>query len=411
MEPWIPTFSLILATALLSGGGGAWLVWRWQHERYQRMTHELQTCQQERASLHTQLATTEAFYQQWQQQWQTQLEQQLKTLTLEQLQQTHEQLQRQHQHLETERQGQFKQQFSHLVAPLQTMLNEYDAKLQRLSQHTLERVSLLDAHVHQLAHAKEQLVGVLGSTKGVGHWGEVQLLRILEAAGLQEHLHYAYQTELPAVPQEPSTHKQRPDVILKLPEDRFIIIDAKAVYTSQRVGGMESPTPETTERTESTGQDSKALVASFRKAIKELAGKHYSQHRRNTPQFVILFVPQEHLLTEALKESPTLWEEAWQQQILLASPLTLLPSLRMVWSIWQHHHFERNMHEIHKLGSTIYEKLKLLVTRLEKVNKSTEELRRHVDDVFTTLQGKQGVLHYSEQLANHAGVEPIRAIS
>jgi DNA recombination protein RmuC len=283
------------------------------------------------------------------------------------------------------------------------MLQEYQQHLKNMNKDHFDSVAVLKSQVELLHQSNHQLVSVLKTNKGAGDWGELQLLRILEFAGLQQGVHYDFQAA--------QTDRSRPDVVVKLPQNRFIIIDAKATQFSTEIkeGTTNNITPaelafnETnveTEATPATTLKDEALIKSIKTAVKDLASKvkNYTGYASQSPEFVVLFLPKESLLSQAMATDPFLWEQAWNQNVVISSPLTLIPLLRMVCMGWHQENITANVGEVQKLGRQVHDKLVLLAERLERVIKTHAKLEGDIDDLKTTFDGKQGLVSVVNKL-------------
>jgi DNA recombination protein RmuC len=290
------------------------------------------------------------------------------------------------------------------VAPLKQLLSDYQTKLAELDKTHLSRFQTLDQHVLALTHAKEQLVSVLKTNRGAGHWGEMQLLRLLEAAGLKEGIHYDYQKQ--------DTAQGRPDVKIHFAERGFIYIDAKTlglstdIHTSVTGAVLTHPTdddialatPAVVLPEMDFAQQCKKQLESLQKAIKDLKGKEYTKDLSATGNFVVLFVPLESMLSMALHEHPTLWEDAYRSNVLLASPLTLLALLRMIHLGWQKASLAENVEEIRKAGEVLHNRLYLYTERMLKVDSQLDKLNDSFTEAKKSFHGGQGIVSQLNKL-------------
>jgi DNA recombination protein RmuC len=388
--------------------------WQTQLEALQPQLTSLQQQQQqlaiEKASLLTekegllqQLTAQQTLWETQQTEWKTLWDAQLKNHLTEVLTQANQSLKRAATEEEEARLVGFKQ----LTAPLQKMLEEYEQKITTMNTGYGNSVAVLKNQIELLQQSQHQLVSVLKTNKGAGDWGELQLIRILEFAGLQQGIHYEFQAT--------QMDRSRPDIVVKLPQQRFIVIDAKAtqISTDIREGSNTPVTPtvldefnpptETVTPAEGTNTaplKDEALVKSIKTAVKDLASKlkQYTGYNNRSPEFMILFLPKESLLSQALSYDATLWETAWNQNIVISSPNTLIPLLRMVCMGWHQENLSANVAEVQRLGKTIHEKLCLLTERLEKVQNAHTSLGRAIDELEKPYKGKGGLVSVVNKL-------------
>jgi DNA recombination protein RmuC len=363
----------------------------------------------EKAGLAQQLAALKAQWEQQQTEWKTLWEAQLKNHLTETLTQANKTLKLSAEQEEQQRLQGFKQ----LTAPIQTMLQEYEQKITSLNKGYTDNVAVLRSEVERLRSSSDQLASVMKTNKGAGDWGELQLLQILEFAGLQKNIHYSFQ----AVQED----KSRTDVKILLPQNRFIVIDAKATQisttirdgtarlplASATVNEAEIDTPIEVLEAETSTNDAE-LVKSIKTAVKDLASKmkSYNGYGNNTPEFMVLFLPKESLLSQAMATDPLLWGDAWRNNVVISSPLTLIPLLRMVNIGWHQENIAANTNEIQKLGKELHEKLVSLAIGLDGIMNTYGTLGNKIDDLKTKFKGKQGLVNTVkklEKLQAHSG--------
>ncbi|MCS6267350.1 MAG: DNA recombination protein RmuC [Vampirovibrio sp.] len=374
--------------------------WEQLQQTHQNLAIEKASLLAEKTGLVQQLAALKGQWEQQQTDWKTLWEAQLKNHLTDTLAQASKTLKLSAEQEEQQRLQGFKQ----LTAPIQTMLQEYQQHLKNMNKDHFDSVAVLKSQVELLHQSNHQLVSVLKTNKGAGDWGELQLLRILEFAGLQQGVHYDFQSA--------QTDRSRPDVVVKLPQNRFIIIDAKATQfsteiregTTNSITSIEIAAPNETEGTTETSPTpslkDEALIKSIKTAVKDLASKvkNYTGYASQSPEFVVLFLPKESLLSQAMATDPLLWEQAWNQNVVISSPLTLIPLLRMVCMGWHQENITANVGEVQKLGRQVHDKLVLLAERLERVIKTHAKLEGDIDDLKTTFDGKQGLVSVVNKL-------------
>jgi DNA recombination protein RmuC len=191
--------------------------------------------------------------------------------------------------------------------------------------------------------------------KSRGRWGEQQLKNVLETCGLTENCDF--QTEVSV---EGEDGRLRPDVVIRIPGGRTLIIDAKVSLNAYQdaFGAVD-------EAERHIGLA--AHAASMRAHVNALGNKAYQTQFGNSPDYVIMFVPGEHFLSAALEHDPTLWDFAFDKKVLLATPTNLIAIARSVASVWQQEALARNARDIALLGKELYDRLAKVGEDLRKV--------------------------------------------
>lgn len=238
------------------------------------------------------------------------------------------------------------------VAPLHDTLRRYEQRVAELERDRVdayaelrEQVRSMSAVSGELRTETKQLVSALRAPQVRGRWGEHQLRRIVEAAGLLEHCDFAEQATA-------ATDEQvvRPDLVVRLHGGRSVVVDAKAPFEGY-LSAMEARD----ERARTTSLDSHARH--LRAHVDALSAKAYWSAFAQTPEFVVLFVPADPFLDAALQRDPTLLEHAFARNIVLATPATLVALLRTVAYSWRQEALARNAVAVHTLARELYARL------------------------------------------------------
>lgn len=257
-------------------------------------------------------------------------------------------------------------QLKTLLQPVNDTIKLYDRKISQIEQQRTEAYGELKGLMDSMRVGQETVQkeaaklanSLRAAPKARGRWGEQQLRNVLESCGLSEHADF--QTEVSV---EGADGRLRPDVIIRIPGGRSLVIDAKVSLNAYQDA---FDAEDEVERAACMGRH----VAAMRTHVDALGRKEYQAQFEDAPDYVIMFVPGEHFLAAALDSEPGLWDYAHKKRVLLATPTNLIAIARTVAAVWRQEKMADDARRIGQLGKEIYERLAVAAAGLRKMGRS-----------------------------------------
>jgi DNA recombination protein RmuC len=296
-----------------------------------------------------------------------------------------------------------------LLKPLQTKLTEFKEQVNNSYGNEARERFALKSEIERLANLNLRMSdetrsltqALKGDSKVQGNWGELVLESILESSGLRKGEEYVVQDSHT----QSDGSRLQPDVVIKLPEGRSLVVDSKVSITAYARHAETSDT-------EIAERELAAHIQSLRQHIQGLSGKNYSSlYGVGSVDFVLMFVPIEPAFLLALKTAPNLYQEALAKNIVLVCPSTLMATLRTVAHLWRQDHQNRNALEIAKQCGSLYDKFVGFVDDLEKLGQRLDQAQTSYHDAFNKLKTGKGNLIRSAEKVRELGVKPSKNLS
>lgn len=270
-----------------------------------------------------------------------------------------------------------------LLEPIKQNLATYDAKLNEIEKQRAASFSTLAEKIDSvstmgttLRDETRNLVNALRTPMVRGRWGELQLRRVAEMAGMLENCDFITQETL-----DSENGNLRPDMTVRLATGRTIIVDSKVSLDAYL-------NAQNTDNDEARLTYLKQHVQQIRTHAKQLSGKSYWEQFEQSPDFVVLFLPGEVFYSAALQQEPGLIEEVFGQQVLIATPTTLIALLKAAAHGWRQEQLTKNAQEISRLGKEMYERLAVMCGHFEGVGVNLGRAVKAYNDAVGSLESR-----------------------
>lgn len=289
------------------------------------------------------------------------------------------------------------------VEPVGLALKAFNERVEKIEARRTETDASLQQQLQQLAASQVQLSKTTGSLVQAlrapqvrGQWGEMQLRRTVEMAGMINRVDFLEQASV----ETEDGQRQRPDMLINLPNGRQVVVDSK-VPLAAYLDALEADDPAVqTARMQ-------AHARHIREHIKGLSAKSYWTQFENTPEFVVLFIPNETIFSAALEQDPTLIELGVDNKVILATPTTLIALLKAIAFGWQQEAIAREAKEIAALGKELYERIGVVTGYFEKLGKSLNQSVGHYNKAISSVESRLLVTAKKFEALDSAAPDPL----
>jgi DNA recombination protein RmuC len=295
-----------------------------------------------------------------------------------------------------------------ILNPLKENIKTFEEKVEKVYKAESDERNILKGVIAQLMDQSKQIQqdannltkALKGDNKKQGNWGEMILERILERSGLVKDREYRIQTSLSTA----AGSRMQPDVIIDLPDDKHIIVDAKVSLLAYN-GVIAATTDE--ERETQLRQH----LVSIKSHVQGLSGKNYHDlYQINSPDFVLLFMPIESSFGIAVQQDAELFNYAWDRKVVIVSPSTLLATLRTIASIWKQERQNRNVLEIARLSGSMYDKFVGFLSDMESIGRNIKQSQDAYDKAINKLSTGTGNLSNTSEKIKKLGAKATKQI-
>lgn len=307
-----------------------------------------------------------------------------------------------------------KQKLEDLLAPLKEKIEDFKKSVEEKQQYESQQFSSLAERIKMLSELSTSLQkeasnltkALKGEAKTQGNWGEIQVKLLLERAGLQENIHFFEQQTFIATGDNEERKKQIPDFIVKLPDDKAIIIDSKVTLNAVDEWFA-------AESKESQKAAATKVYISVKKHIDELARKKYEDIQDlNQPDFVLMFLPVEAAFSIAMSEDANLYNYAFDKKVIIVTPTTLLAVLSTIAYMWRQEEQKDRIDKIIKQVNDLYEKFVGFTDDFRKIGNSLNTASKTYNSALNKLsEGRGNLIGRFEKIKDFAKINPKKTIA
>jgi DNA recombination protein RmuC len=295
-----------------------------------------------------------------------------------------------------------------LLNPLQEKILHFEKKVEDSHKESLLNNVTLRQEIINLTSLNEKMSqetvnltkALKGDSKMQGNWGELVLERVLEKSGLEKDREYFVQQ----AHTDPQGNRVFPDVVIQLPDGKKMIVDSKVSLTAYEKYINEDDAQQKSSYL-------KEHVLSIRRHVEQLGDKNYHDlYQIESPDFVLLFIPIEPAFAAALNEDTTLYNKAFEKNIVIVTPSTLLATLRTIDSMWTNQKQQENAFEIARQAGALYDKFEGFVTDLIRIGKKIDESKSEYDGAMNKLKEGKGNLITSVEKLKKMGAKAKKSL-
>lgn len=305
-----------------------------------------------------------------------------------------------------------------IINPLKEQIEQFKKKIEEVyieegkERHSLKnQITMLLEQSNKISDEANSLTKALkGNSKMQGDWGEMILENILENSGLEEGVAFLSQPTLKDLGVDYAGNdnglweRLRPDVVIKYPNGRYIVVDSKVSLTAYS----------NMIETEGSDIEKKYLsehIQSIRSHIKELSSKNYEKYIKSSPDFVMMFIPNDNAYNIALKECPSLWNEAYRDKVVLINASNLIAAVMMFKDMWNRDTQIKNVEKIVERASSLYDKFANYVDTFDRMGQKLDDAKNCFEDAKKQLStGRGNFIKQLNDLKNMGGLSTKRQI-
>ena len=303
-----------------------------------------------------------------------------------------------------------KENIQNILNPLQEKIKVFEDKVDKTHKESIDYHAALRQQIIGLKELNEQMSketlnltkALKGDSKTQGNWGELILERVLEKSGLEKDREYILEKSFNVDDQNKT--RLRPDVIINLPDNKKMIVDSKVSLTAyEQYVNCEDEIEK--------AQFLKEHIASLRRHVTQLSEKKYEDlYEIESPDFVLLFIPIEPAFAVAINTDNELYNKAFEKNIVIVTPSTLLATLRTIDTMWNNEKQQRNAIEIARQAGALYDKFEGFVTDLTKVGKRMDEAKTEYKGAMNKLVEGRGNLITSVEKIKKLGAKAKKSL-